>query len=116
MLNTYNQATYLDSLNQEEEIIPFGTAKIAVIQGRWTFNNKDLKTCNVPVQQVVSNFIKGCAFALPFQIRKRKRSYSDLHTKETFYSSGHLKQYNHVFPPRPIDHKAVNEMEFVKVQ
>ena len=85
MLNTYNQTTYLDSLNQEEEVIPFGTAKIAVVQGRWTFNNKDLKSCNVPVQQVVTNFIKGCAFALPVTITEIKHSYSVIATRETVY-------------------------------
>ena len=114
MLNPNKQISYFD-MDQEEEIIPLGAAKILVVNGRWTFNNKDLKKCNFPITVVVENFIRGCAFAMPFKFHERKRSFSVIETKETVYANNHLKQYNYIFPPRLADHKAVNEMEFVKV-
>lgn len=106
---------YIQLDEQGNEIIPFGTAKIAVVNGRWTFNNKFMMNCKTPVQQVVSGFIKGCIFGMPMDITIKRRSYSVIATRETFYANGNLKQYNYIFPPTRLDHKAINEMEFEKV-
>ena len=119
MLNTPDQS-FKHNI-KEEEVIPLGTAKIMVVNGKWTFNNKPLEKCNFPIQMTVENFIRGCAFALPFKLHERKRSYSNIETKQTVYAHSHLKQHNHKFsfiPNKSSDFKpveGVNNIVFEKV-
>lgn len=90
------QQTYLDT---PVETFPLGVAKIEVKEGHWTFNNKPVKDCKFPIQQLVMNFIKTCAFRMEVQNETIARSYSVIATKETVWAGAKLKAYNYVFPP-----------------
>ena len=91
------QQTFLDT---PVEHFQLGEAKIQVQDGHWTFNNKPIKNCKFPVQQLVENFIKTCAFRhKEVEITSRGRSYSVIATRETVHAHAHLKAFNYKFPP-----------------
>lgn len=88
-------------LDDPIETFPLGVAKIQVQDGHWTFNNKRLKNCKFPVQQMVETFIRTCAFRQEIQARPhRPRSYSVIATRETVMAHSHLKDHNYRFPSR----------------
>ena len=88
--------TFLDT---PVETFPLGVAKIQVQDGHWTFNNKKLKDCKFPVQQMVEAFIRTCAFRKEVEeIKTRTGSYSVIATKQTINAHSHLKAHNYEFP------------------
>lgn len=90
------QQSFLDT---PVETFQLGVAKIQVQEGYWTFNNKPVKNCKFPVQQMVENFIRTCAFHQEVEETKpRARSYSVIATQETVHAHGHLKAFNYKFP------------------
>jgi len=87
-------------LDTPVETFPLGVAKIQVQEGHWTFNNKKLKDCKFPVQQMVETFIRTCAFRQEVEVNSsRSGSYSVLATRETVHAHAHLKAFNYKFPP-----------------
>jgi len=89
--------TFLDT---PVETFPIGVAKIQVQEGHWTFNNKPIKNCKFPVQQLVETFIKTCAFRMEVkEVSSSTPSHSVLATKETKWANAHLRAHNYKFPP-----------------